>query len=292
MIPAATVTTLPAASSPDGASPSPRVGAATAVLSDKIYLFSGRGGTAMAPIDESGRLWVFTPSSSTWEPLSPSFSSSSGEIPAARSYHTMTASPDHGTLYVHAGCPASGRLADLWSFTLADRTWKQLASAPAPARGGASITYAEGRLWRMNGFDGEKEQGGRLDVYDIATDSWSSISFAADGKEGPGARSVAALVPVRGHEGGGLRLVTLFGESDPSSLGHMGAGKMLADVWVFEVEKGTWARVQAEEGREVPQGRGWFDADVVKVDGKEAVVVVGGLGESNERLDDAWVLTL
>ena len=43
---------------------------------------------------------------------------------------------------------------------------------------------------------------------------------------------MAALVPVRTAEGA-TRLVTLFGESDPSSLGHMGAGKMLADVWAY-----------------------------------------------------------
>jgi hypothetical protein len=41
-----------------------------------------------------------------------------------------------------------------------------------------------------------------------------------------------------------------------------------------------------------PEARGWFDADVAKVDGKDCVVIVGGLGESNERLDDAWLLAL
>jgi hypothetical protein len=140
----------------------------------------------------------------------------------------------------------------------------------------------------LGGFDGEKEIGGRIDVYDVAEDQWSTREFEADGKSGPGARSVAALVAVE--IGGKGCLVSLFGESDPSSLGHMGAGKMLGDGWVYGVEEGVWRAMKAEEGEETPRGRGWFDADVVKVDGKDAVVVVGGLGEENERLDDLWIL--
>jgi hypothetical protein len=70
----------------------------------------------------------------------------------------------------------------------------------------------------------------------------------------------------------------------------MGAGKMLGDVWVYAVEEGVWRVVKGTEGEETPRGRGWFDADVVKIEGKDAVVVVGGLGEGNERLDDLWIL--
>lgn len=42
-----------------------------------------------------------------------------------------------------------------------------------------------------NGSDGKTEQGGRLDVFDIATNSWGSHTFEAGGKAGPGARSVS-----------------------------------------------------------------------------------------------------
>lgn len=69
-----------------------------------------------------------------------------------------------------------------------------------------------------------------------------SVVFEADGVQGPGARSVAGLVPVvlKRHGGGDgegkVFLVAVFGEADPSSLGHEGAGKMLGDVWAFDVE--------------------------------------------------------
>lgn len=43
------------------ASPSPRVGSASSSLHAQIYLFSGRGGEAMAPVEENGAVWVFDP---------------------------------------------------------------------------------------------------------------------------------------------------------------------------------------------------------------------------------------
>ncbi|KAI6806597.1 galactose oxidase [Hortaea werneckii] len=264
--------------------PSPRVGSASCTLHGKIYFFSGRGGEAMAPVEEAGSLWEFEPGTNTWT----SVKHSAGPQPPARSYHTMT-SDGGDTIYLHAGCPEKGRLSDLWSFNLSTREWRELAQAPDPPRGGPSIAFANGKLYRMNGFDGQTEQGGAIDVYDPAQNSWDTIAFQPDGKQGPGARSVAALLPVS-MAGGDISLVTLFGESDPSSLGHQGAGKMLSDVWVYSLGDGKWSQV-AVQGTELPAGRGWFDADVVQANGRDKIVVVGGLGESNDRLDDAWLLS-
>ncbi|RHZ55083.1 hypothetical protein CDV55_102501 [Aspergillus turcosus] len=260
--------------------PSPRVGSASTTLHQKIYLFSGRGGLAMAPIDEAGAVWEFNPQTSAWTLIT----AASATHPPARSYHCMT-SDGNDTLYLHAGCPESGRLSDLWAFRLSTREWTPLASAPEPARGGTSIAFAEGALYRMNGFDGKTEQGGSVDVYSPEANAWSSYRFVADGVSGPEARSVSALLPVR--LGGRVSLVTLFGERDPSALGHQGAGKMLDDVWVFDVEERSWRRVDAQ-GAETPCARGWFAADV---HGESAVVVQGGLDESNGRLGDVWILS-
>ncbi|KAF2213689.1 hypothetical protein CERZMDRAFT_38860 [Cercospora zeae-maydis SCOH1-5] len=264
--------------------PLPRVGSASAAVGDKIYFFSGRGGPEMAPVDEDGAIWALDTTSGQWAFLRPS----SKIYPEARSYHT-TASDGKDTIFVHAGCPEKGRLSDLWAFSVSKKGWKQLASAPGPPRGGASIAWANERLYRINGFDGTQEVGGALDVYDPAADSWSTISFKPDGEQGPGARSVAALLPVK--IDGTTNLVTLFGESDPSSLGHQGAGKMLSDIWAYSLQEGTWSAVNANSSDGSPDARGWFDADVVTFDGKESVAVAGGLGESNERLNDLWVLS-
>ncbi|GES59756.1 galactose oxidase/kelch, beta-propeller [Aspergillus terreus] len=275
-----TSSTITAATS--SPSPSPRVGSASTTLHGKIYLFSGRGGVAMAPIEENGGLWEFTPTTSTWRLITPA--SSTAPYPPARSYHCMANDGDD-TIYVHAGCPEKGRLSDLWAFRLSSREWTALAAAPDPPRGGTSIAFADGRLYRMNGFDGKAEQGGHVDVYDPSTNVWITHAFAADGVAGPGPRSVAALLPVRLDSG--LWLVTLFGECDPSALGHQGAGKMLGDVWAFHVEDRVWKKVDVT-GSEAPCPRGWFAADG---DGGKTIVVQGGLDESNQRLGDVWKLS-
>lgn len=81
-------------------------------------------------------------------------------------------------------------------------------------------------------------------------------------------------------------LLTMFGECDPSSLGHQGAGRMLGDVWAYDVADDEWRRVEAEG--KVPASRGWFAAD--RTAGKNGVVVQGGLAEDNTRMGDVWVL--
>jgi hypothetical protein len=90
------------------------------------------------------------------------------------------------------------------------------------------------------------------------------------------------------------KLLTLFGEHDPSSLGHAGAGKMLSDVWIYDISENWWTQLHPEGNDDgVPASRGWFDADVVQnPSGNDSVVLHGGLDENNERLTDSWILSV
>ena len=55
-------------------------------------------------------------------------------------------------------------------------------------------------------------------------------------------------------------LVILFRERDPTSLGHASAVKMLADIWMFDLEPKTWGKIEITgEGSE---GRGQFGSSV------------------------------
>ncbi|KIY02700.1 uncharacterized protein Z520_01165 [Fonsecaea multimorphosa CBS 102226] len=266
--------------------PSPRVGVLSTAVNGKLYVFSGRGGIAMSPIEEKGSLWVFDPAEEQWASVGPQ--DETLPHPQGRSYYALT-SDGHDTIFLHAGCPEKGRLCDLWSFQIEDRVWNRLADAPEPARGGPSIAFAGGKLYRMNGFDGKTEQGGNVDIYDVANDIWTTVPYGADGRSGPTARSVGCLVPTRVSEQSVL--VTMFGESDPSNLGHQGAGKMLDDVWVFHLDTSTWTKVDVPDS-DRPAARGWFDADVLQSSPMPKVVIHGGLAESNERLGDLWTLEL
>ncbi|KAF1955272.1 galactose oxidase [Byssothecium circinans] len=268
--------------------PSPRVGSSSVALNSRIYLFSGRGGVKMTSIEEQGAIWCYDPEQSSWSLIKPA--DAEKPYPPGRSYHCAT-HDGKNAIFIHAGCPANGRLSDLWKFDLSTRTWTKAPDAPAPQRGGASIAYNRGRLYRMHGFDGTKEQGGSIDIFDIAANSWSTETFKADGNDGPEPRSVCALVPIVIAKKD--KLLTLFGERDPSSLGHAGAGKMLGDAWIYDIDENWWTKLEPSGANGLPDPRGWFDADVLKAqDGtNDHVVVHGGLGEDNERLMDVWLLS-
>lgn len=232
----------------------------------------------MASIDESGGIWEFDTSVSSWTLLKPKDAAQA--VPEPRSYHCMTGD-GMSNLFVHAGCPEKGRLSDMWQFDVVEREWTQLTAAPSPPRGGTSIAYAASRIWRMNGFDGQSEQGGSIDVYDTVSKTWSTKAFSPDGRNGPEARSVSALLALNFR--GADSLITLFGERDPSAQGHAGAGKMLDDIWLYDIAADKWIKIENVDG---PAGRGWFDADITE---DFEIVVAGGLDPNNERLDDLWV---
>jgi hypothetical protein len=79
-----------------------------------------------------------------------------------------------------------------------------------------------------------------------------SVTYSVDGTSGPKARSVSALLTlkVKGKD----TLATIFGERDPSSLWHAGAGKMLGDVWAYDSLGKSWIQVEAKG--DVPPPRG------------------------------------
>jgi hypothetical protein len=135
------------------------------------------------------------------------------------------------------GCPISG------PFTRPAVHGRNLLMRLLPRVAVPQSPFTGGLLYRMSGFDGKSEQGGSLDIYDPTQNTWSSREYPPDGVSGPTPRSVCALVPivVRGK----ALLVTLFGERDPSSLGHQGAGKMLGDVWAYDIDSATWSKIKA-----------------------------------------------
>lgn len=139
-------------------------------------------------------------------------------------------------------------------------------------------------------------------------------------EEWPGARSVSGLHLVMG--GGGREyLILLLGEQSPSDAGHEAAGKFWSDVWAFQVPpigmtaasfkdaflqatgrktgEGKWSRLSLEPyDDEVdadargPEARGWFASAAIGDLEEAGVVLLGGVGETNERLGDGWIFRL
>ena len=51
--------------------PSPRVGSPSTRIGQNIYIFSGRGGLEMRPVEENGTLWSYCVKENTWQSLKP-----------------------------------------------------------------------------------------------------------------------------------------------------------------------------------------------------------------------------
>lgn len=127
-------------------------------------------------------------------------------------------------------------------------------------RGGTSIVYCRDLLYRMNAFYEKTEQGGSIDIFYSTSQAWSSKTFPADDVSGPDAQSVSALMSVT--VDGRDMLITLFGERDPSSLGHAGVDKMRGDCWLYDIAAERWQKVEFPSAK-APPPRGLLDADPV-----------------------------
>lgn len=131
-------------------------------------------------------------------------------------------------LYVHAGCPAKGRLASLHSLNLDTLAWSSLPDAPGPARGGTVLSAISDSLVRFGGFAGY-ELGGPLDIFDTSFGTWKSLEEVSvkGGVEGPQKRSVHSLVAIDGPRYGSEKVVAVMThgerEAAPAELGHNGA---------------------------------------------------------------------
>ncbi|PQE07271.1 kelch domain-containing protein [Rutstroemia sp. NJR-2017a BVV2] len=327
-LPSGTVTSadyraIPAKSETAGGEvPEKRVGHTASVIGERIFYFGGRGGKDMKPLEENGRVWIYDTRTDHWSFIDPLDGT---PFPAARSYHSSVAieKPEppsmkgikydqateeprigkiaenaktdesqggHGTLFIHAGCPNSGRTNDLWALDVNSKTWREFPSAPGNPRGGASIAISKQRIYRYGGFNGESEEGGYLDILELGLDTfndkggsgelgvtpkgeWERLDFKEESMEFPGNRSVAGMHTISTGMGREY-LVLLLGEKDPSSQGHEGAGKFWSDVWAFQCppkgmtgasfKDATWQAL----GRETGEGM-WSRVTVSDAEGAE-----------------------
>ncbi|BGP16299.1 hypothetical protein JCM10213_006455 [Rhodosporidiobolus nylandii] len=302
----------PASAAPTSPWPIPRVGHTfVSGGNGKLYLWGGRGGKDMSTVSGEASIWAFEPVKGEWEELQTKGEmqgeweelQTKGEMPEARSFHTIAALD--GTLYLHAGCPASGRLSTLHSLDLTTLTWTSLPSAPSPGRGGTvltslpSSTSTSSLLARFGGFAGY-ELGG-LDIFDVEKGEWSTPEVGVEGGgDGPGKRSVHALIGLSGEvEWEGKRVVAVLAmgerEGAPKELGHDGAGFFHSDAWALLSTPTTsaspslsWLRLEPSSASEgTPEARGWFASAYAS---GNKIVLQGGLNAKNERLEDGWTL--
>ncbi|GAA6011888.1 hypothetical protein JCM11491_000092 [Sporobolomyces phaffii] len=293
------VSTVASTPNGGGAWPTSRVGASfvSARSNGKVYLWGGRGGKEMGTFEHERGIWEFDPAAQRWTELETHGTSGARDVPEPRSFHTMCES--EGKLYLHAGCPSSGRLAQLHSLDLETLAWSRLADAPGPGRGGTVLialprtSASAGRgptLARFGGFAGYELDG--LDLYDVDAREWRTVAVEGDK---PANRSVYVFVGLDGElEWDAKRVVAVLAmgerEGAPAELGHNGAGFFHDDAWALLEADGafSWKRLERSARSEGgAEARGWLPS--AHVSGSR-IVFQGGLNEKNERLSDAWTL--
>ena len=73
---------------------------------------------------------------------------------------------------------------------------------------------------------------------------------------------------------------------DPSDQGHMGAGAFSSELLVLDTDSQTWSRA-TPTGAD-PGARGWYAAASFG----NNMLVYGGNSDSNDRLDDIFILSV
>ncbi|RAL65848.1 hypothetical protein DID88_005511 [Monilinia fructigena] len=243
---------IPAKSTRTGGEvPEKRVGHTAGVIGERIFIFGGRGGKDMKPLEENGRVWVYNTRTDKWSFLDPVPGT---PFPAARSYHTSVAIEkpepsnmksvefDQAIEETKIGTIAEGAQTDD----------EQGGHAPGKPRGGTSLAVSKQRIYRYGGFNGngESEEGGYLDILELVLETfndksgsgelgvapkgeWETLNFEEESMKHPGNRSVAGLHTINTGMGREY-LILLLGEKEPSSQGHEGAGEFWSDVWAFQ----------------------------------------------------------
>lgn len=168
---------------PSEEAPPRRYGHCAAVIEDRIYVFGGCGEDG-EPLEENGRLWVYSCETNQWSHFDPP---TEGKRPEARSCCASVASehprpvrkktqqeqqvdvlpqdpPDpeitlpeiedadtYGTVIVQGGQGKNGTpLNDLWTFDISTRTWTELPEPPPPTTSSPSLAIVDNRLYTFS----------------------------------------------------------------------------------------------------------------------------------------------
>jgi N-acetylneuraminic acid mutarotase len=156
--------------------PTARFNLAAAVGSDhRIYAIGGRtnpGGLLSNVVE------AFSPTAFHWRAVPGAWSGGLSAMPTARERSAAATGPD-GRIYVVGGSNGSvnipAALSTLEIYDAASDSWTSGASLPTPRDGAAAVTGADGRIYALGGFDGQKSLSS-VEAYDVATNSWAPIA--------------------------------------------------------------------------------------------------------------------
>ncbi|KAK0246372.1 hypothetical protein EDD85DRAFT_54859 [Armillaria nabsnona] len=249
----------------EGDIPSPRVGHASAIISNVLIVWGGDTKTdarARYSDRQDDGLYLFNLVSRKWTLLT-----MQGQAPVGRYGHAVTMA---GTRFIVFGGQVDGEfLNDIWSFDLSTlktgTVWEYLESTtterPARRTGHICMTYGD-RIFIFGGTDGQYHYNDTW-TFDLSTRSWSELScigYIPSPREG----HAAALVD---------DVIYIFG-------GRGVDGKDLSDLAAFKISNQRWYMFQNMG----PQPSGRSGHAMAAVGPK--VLVLGGESSSLSKSDD------
>ncbi|KAF2487977.1 hypothetical protein BDY17DRAFT_22303 [Neohortaea acidophila] len=283
--------------------PPKRYGHSAAALDDQIYVFGGSGEDG-TPLDEGGRVWVYSTSSNAWHTLDPPAHS---PRPGPRTSHASVASehprpaqkrpredilpqrppdpeetmPDipgadtYGTLFIQGGQARSGNnLIDAWSFDLATRTWKELPDMPSPSSPSPSLSLVDRRLYAFSAghtsfLDLDVPETGHVELEPLKP--WQTLppTSSSPEKGDPGERAGAFVASLT--TGQGRDYLLLVG-------GRSRSGAVLQDMWTLQLPSEDMSAASLKDAARVAMKMDTREAqwEVVKYYNADGVMIQEG----------------
>ncbi|WP_232830192.1 Kelch repeat-containing protein [Lewinella sp. IMCC34191] len=189
-------------------------------VGEEVYLMGAMTG-GWPGEDPLPNIYIYDTRTDTWR--------TGPEIPAGRRRGGAGAVLHDGSIYLVCGIQdghRSGHVAWLDRYDLETGEWTQLSDAPR-ARDHFQAAVHDGKIYAAAGRRSQVENGfsttlGEVDVYDIATDTWTTLS---DTIPTPRAGNAAAVV--------NGKILILGGESGAQELAH-------SDVEALDPATGSW----------------------------------------------------
>lgn len=278
----------------------PRYKCRAVVLDGKIYVIGGRDPKAIAPVE------VFDPNIGTWEILGPS---------PVNAWESPCVAAIAGKVYVLGGrTPEKVRtkVGYVWDISNKPIEWIQLPGAALRGHGDAACAVIGTKIYLITGEDDDFGNDGldyhnTVDVFDVATHSWSLAAPIPIGREDFDAIAVGTKIFVFGGQGGECSCpqawLDIYGaESDSwthyedglpipweqprvAAIGDKiyimtGKGDAAFFAYRFDTATMTWVEI-------TPPPVPIFECAVVALNGK--IYVIGGQDFEGNTLATVWI---
>lgn len=295
--------------------PTARAGHTACVMGDEIIIYGGFNDTAnRSPIDEKGRVWIFSTSTLQW------IHRDSEQAPPSMSEHSAAAYDDE-IMAVQGHTQASPSSLATWTYSRASNTWTEL--PPLESSGPSSLAVANGVLYTISADPTSAPLSGTVQTFDLKDSAesaqWQTLEFPTTPlTPGPLPRKGAGLVPIHTGQGRSYLLYILGAKADDQQLPGQSSDSapLWSGIWALqlpstsgaslkdafrdrvgaETHEAEWAEVEiipseqteSLEGKAHPGPRAWFGCDVVP--GTSKVLLWGGIDPEGKFAADGWLI--